>query len=146
MQLIVELDKTNSRLVELLQESCKLLLEDDNAIADNDSEVQLLREQLQVKGLELARLKLAGLKETAIPNHTFSKATKVSSVVSHELAVGHQATENEILSNPLYKYSSESLLASSRDGIPSDFVKEDSQEVFASRFGSYLPAIKVTTL
>ena len=39
-------------------------------MADKDSEVQLLREQLQVRELELARLKLAGLKEALIPNST----------------------------------------------------------------------------
>ena len=107
--------------------------------------MQLLREQLQVRELELARLKLAGLKEAAIPNSTISKATKVSGVLTQTLAVGDQVAEHKILSKTI-KHASGSLLASSRDGIPSGFVKEDSQEVFAPGPGSYLSATKVTTL
>ena len=144
IQLKAELNKANSRLVELWQENCEQLLEYDNAMADKDSEVQLLREQLQVRELELARLKLAGLKEAAIPITTISKATKVSRVLSQALAVGDQVAEHEILSKTT-EHASGSLLASSRGGIPPGFVKEDSQEVFAPRSGSYLSTTKVTT-
>ena len=145
IQLKVELNKANSRLVELFQENCEQLLEHDNAMAHKVSEVQLLREQSQMRELELARLKLAGLKEAAIPNSTISKATKVSGVLSQTLAVGNQVAEHEILSKTT-KHASGSLLASSRDGVPSGFVKEDSQEVFAPRSGSYLSATKIAIL
>ena len=37
IQLNVELDKANSRLVKLWQENCKQLLEHDNAMADKDN-------------------------------------------------------------------------------------------------------------
>ena len=69
----------------------------------------------------------------------------MSGVLSQALAVGDQVAEHEILSKTT-KHVSEVLLASSRDDIPSGFVKEDSQEVFAPRSGSYLSATKVTTL
>ena len=114
-------------------------------MTDKDSEVQLLREQLQVRELELVRLKLARLKETAIHNTTISKATKVSGVLSQALVVGDQVAEHEILSKTT-EHASGSLSASSRDAIPSSVMKEDSQKVFAPTSGSYLSATKVATL
>ena len=78
-----------------------------------------------MKELELARLNLAGLKEAVISNNIISKATKVSGVLSQALAVGDQVAEHEILSKTT-EHASELLLASSRDDIPSGFVKEDS--------------------
>ena len=50
-----ELEKANERLVELWQEYCKHLLDHDIVMAENEKEVQLLRGQLQVRELELAR-------------------------------------------------------------------------------------------
>ena len=58
------------RLVELWQENCKQLLDHDIVMAEKEKEVQLLREQLQVRELELARLKLTNLREVPIPRGT----------------------------------------------------------------------------
>ena len=48
-QLKAELEKANERLVELWQENCKQLLDHDIVMAEKEKEVQLLREQLQVR-------------------------------------------------------------------------------------------------
>ena len=69
----------------------------------------------------------------------------MSGVLSQTPAVGDQVAEHEILSKTT-KHASGSLLASSRDGIPLGFVKEDSQEAFARASGSFLAATKLTTL
>ena len=69
----------------------------------------------------------------------------MSEVLSQTLAFDDQVAEHEILSKTT-KHASGSLLASSRDGIPSGFVKGDSQEVFAPGSGSCLSVTKVATL
>ena len=56
-----ELSKENCRLVELWQDNCKQLLDHDLAMTEKEKEVQLLREQLQMREMELARLKLSHL-------------------------------------------------------------------------------------
>ena len=55
-QLRAELNKVNCRLVELWQENCK---QHDLAMTEREKEMQLLREQLQMREMELARLKLS---------------------------------------------------------------------------------------
>ena len=62
----IELQSTKERLVELWQENCKQLLDHDTRMAEKEREVQLLRKQLQVRELELARLKLTSLREAPI--------------------------------------------------------------------------------
>ena len=56
-QLRIELDKVYCRLVELWQESCKHLLDHDVAMTEKEKEMRLLREQLQTRKMELARMK-----------------------------------------------------------------------------------------
>ena len=65
-QLRTKLKKANKRLVELWQENCKHLLDHDIVMTEKEKEVQLLRKQLQVRELELARLKLTNLREAPI--------------------------------------------------------------------------------
>ena len=62
----------NCTLVELWQENCKQLLDHDIAITENYREMRLLREQLQIREMELARLKLAHLREAAMFNCAWS--------------------------------------------------------------------------
>ena len=56
-----ELSKANEKTLELWQENCKQLIQFDSAILERDREVRLLRERLQLRELELARLKLTNL-------------------------------------------------------------------------------------
>ena len=53
-----ELSKENCRLVELWQDNCKQLLDHDLAMTEKEKDVQLLREQLQMREMELARLNM----------------------------------------------------------------------------------------
>ena len=66
------LDRVNWRLVELWQETCKQLLDHDAIMTEKDKEMRLSREQLQMREMELTRLKMAHLREAAISNHTSS--------------------------------------------------------------------------
>ncbi|MCY3927700.1 MAG: hypothetical protein OXG81_05455 [Acidobacteria bacterium] len=91
-QLRTELNKSNNRLVELWQENCKQLLDHDIVMAEKEKEVQLLREQLQVREFELARLKLANLREAATIIGTTSEAKTVK-VLSQTVAAGEKVGE-----------------------------------------------------
>jgi len=63
-QLRAELNKVNCRLVELWQENCKQLLDHDLAMTEKEKEMELLREQLHMREMEVARLKLSHLRES----------------------------------------------------------------------------------
>ena len=52
--------------MEQWQENYEQLIRYDNALAEKDKEIHILREQLQVTELELARLKLSRLGEPAV--------------------------------------------------------------------------------
>ena len=69
-QLRAELNKVNCRLVELWQENCKQLFDHDLAMTKKEKEIQLLKEQFQMREMELAGLKLSHLRESAIYSHT----------------------------------------------------------------------------
>ena len=80
-QLRIELHKVNCRLVELWQENCKQLLDHDVAMTDKEKERRLLRGQLQTREMELARIKLANLREAVIPNGTASPEISSQTVI-----------------------------------------------------------------
>ena len=84
-QLKADLSKANEHVLELWQENCKQLIEYDNAVTERDREMQLVREQLQMRELELARLKLSNLGKTELS----SEATKlnIKSVVHSEKVI-----------------------------------------------------------
>jgi len=77
-----ELTKANKRLLELWQENCKQLVDHDITMEEKDKEVQLLKEQLQLREMELVRLKLANLKELkeekTLVGSSLTSATKES--------------------------------------------------------------------
>ncbi|XP_065908993.1 uncharacterized protein [Dysidea avara] len=74
-----ELSIAQDRILELWQENCEQLIQYDNAMSEKDKELQLLREQLQVRELELARLKLSSLERPEILSDT-AKLLKEESV------------------------------------------------------------------
>ena len=51
-QLRAKLNKVNCRLVELWPENCKQLIDHDLAMTEREKEMQLLREQLQMREME----------------------------------------------------------------------------------------------
>ena len=88
-QLRIELDKVNCRLVELWQENCKQLLDHDVAMTEKEKERRLLREQLQTREMELARIKLANLREAVIPNGTASPEISSQTVIADIIVVNY---------------------------------------------------------
>ena len=64
-QLKQELSEARGKLVELWQQNCKQLLNHDEAMMSKETEIQLLKEQLQERELQLARQKLSRLAATA---------------------------------------------------------------------------------
>ena len=64
-QLKQELSEARGKLVELWQQNCKQLLNHDEAMMSKETEIQLLKERLQERELQLARQKLSRLTATA---------------------------------------------------------------------------------
>ena len=83
-QLRIELDKVNCRLVELWQENCKQLLDHDVAMTEKEKEMRLLREQLQTREMELARMKLTNLREAVICNGIASPEVSSQTVIADD--------------------------------------------------------------
>ena len=73
-RLKADFSKANEHVLELWQENCKQLIEYDNAVTERDREMRLVREQLQMRELELARLKLSNLGKTELS----SEVTKLN--------------------------------------------------------------------
>ena len=127
-QLETELSEANERLVVLWQENCKQLLSHDVAMEEKDREVQLLREQLQLREMELARLKLANLKERRI-----LAGNSITSTTSRENIC------------PKTVFTSQGVPLA-RDRVPASFPKEGTQQVPVYTTSCFPLATKVTTL
>ena len=126
-QLRAELNKVNCRLVELWQENCKQLIDNDLAMTEGE-EMQLLREQLQMREMELAGLKLSHLRESAICSHAFIPEISSQAVIpdDHSGELPTQAIKSSI-TQPTARPTRGSLFPSlriSRDDIPTSCGKK----------------------
>ena len=148
-QLRVELNKANERLVELWQENCKQLLDHDITMVEKEREVQLLRKQLQVRELELARLKLTILREAPIQSGISEKVSQPTAAVDDyagELSfksTKHPLVESTITLTRGDIFTSQGI---SGDGIPTCLVKESDEKVTVPKITSHPSITKVTTL
>ena len=135
-QLRAELEKANERLVELWQENYKQLLDHDIVMAEKEKEVQLLRGHLQVRELELARLKLTNLREVPIPRGT--RETTIPAVSQQAAVI------------PVGDYVGElSFKRMSRNAIPTCLVqkgKSGDGKFVVPEISSHPSITKVTTL
>ena len=135
-QLRAELNKVNCRLVELWQENCKQLIDHDLAMTEREKEMQLLREQLQMREMELARLKLSHLRESAICSHASIPEISSQAVIAddHSGELSTQAIKSSI-TQPTARPTRGSLIPSLRisgDNIPTSCREEGSQEILRS--------------
>ena len=132
-QLRAELNTVNCRLVELWQENCKQLIDHDLAMIEREKEMQLLREQLQMGEMELARLKLSHLRESAICSHASIPEISSQAVIAddHSGELSTQAIKSSI-TQPTARPTRGILFPSlriSRDNIPTSCREEGSQEI-----------------
>ena len=84
--------------MELWQENCKQLIDHDLAMTEREKEMQLLREQLQRREMELARLKLSHLRESAICSHASIPEISSQAVIAddHSGELSTQAIKSSI--------------------------------------------------
>ena len=66
-QLKAELNSAKDRIVELWQENCEQMQMYDDILAQGEQELQQLTKMLELRELELARLKASSLTEVTIP-------------------------------------------------------------------------------
>ena len=149
-QLRIELDKVNCRLVDLWQENCKQLLDHDVAMTEKEKEMQLLREQLQMREMELARMKLTNLREAVICNGIASPEVSSQTVIAddHSGELPYKTTKPSTMQSTTIPVK-ESLFPSIRisgNEMPTSFVEEGSQRVPASKTDANLPARRVRTM
>ena len=149
-QLRIELDKVNCRLVDLWQENCKQLLDHDVAMTEKEKEIQLLREQLQMREMELARMKLTNLREAVISIGTADPKASSQTVIAgdHSGELPYQTTKPSMMHSTTIPIK-ESLIPSIRilgNKMPTSFVEEGSQRVPASKTDVNLPARRVRTM
>ena len=142
-----ELSKENCRLVELWQDNSKQLLDHDLAMTEKEKEVQLLREQLQMREMELARLKLSHLREPAICSHASIPEISSQAVVAddHSGELSTQIIKSSAVQSTTRptRGSIFPSLRILRDDIPSSFREEESQEMPSSRSDVCNPITKV---
>ena len=142
-----ELSKENCRLVELWQDNCKQLLDHDLAMTEKEKEVQLLREQLQMREMELARLKLSHLREPAICSHASIPEISSQAVVAddHSGELSTQTIKSSAVQSTARptRGSIFPSLRILRDDIPTSFREEESQEMPSSRSDVCNPITKV---
>ena len=149
-QLRIELDNMNCRLVDLWEENCKQLLDHDVAMTEKEKEMRLLREQLQMREMELARMKLTNLREAVICNGIASPEVSSQTVIAddHSGELPYKTTKPSTMQSTTIPVK-ESLFPSIRisgNEMPTSFVEEGSQRVPASKTDANLPARRVRTM
>ena len=145
-QLRTELDRVNCRLVELWQENCKQLLDHDVAMTEKEREMQLLREQLQIREMELAGLKVAHLREAAMSNCTSSPEICSQAVITdnHSNGLSTQTIKPSMMQSTTIPARGNQFpsLRTTRGDMPTSFAEEVSQRV-PSGTDAYLSTRKV---
>ena len=118
-------------------------------MGEKEREVQLLRKQLQVRELDLARLKLTSLREAPIQSgisETVSQPT--AAVDDYAGKLSFKSTEHPLVESIITLTRGDIFTSQgiSGDGIPTCLVKESDEKVTVPKITSHPSITKVTTL
>ena len=119
-------------------------------MTEKEKKMRLLREQLQTREMELARMKLTNLREAVICNGIASPEVSSQTVIAddHSGELPYQTTKPSTMQSTTIPVK-ESLIPSIRisgNEMPTSFVEKGSQRVPASKTDANLPARKVRTM